>query len=67
MSLPDPSQWEVRDTRLGRACRGFCPHMARTREVMRDMGMDAEPPPHLADFLVAADEFIAACRAEGLL
>src|SRR5690606_25198951 len=68
MPLPEPNEWEVRNTRLGRACRDLYAHAGAWRdtvyasEVERGEIKDEATRRELA----ALDEFIAACEAEGL-
>lgn len=65
-SLPNPTEWEVTDTRLKAACRKLLPHVTEFRQALIDS--EGEHGVYGAkstrEELAAYDEFIAACREE---
>lgn len=68
MPLPESHEWEVRNTRLGKACRALYPYAEAWRDTV--LALEAEPDgripsPDAASEVRVLDEFLAACREVG--
>lgn len=64
MPLPESHEWEVRNTRLGEACRKLLPF---ARDRITDLAAkETVAGTQWSDEVRALGAFIAACRTEGL-
>lgn len=66
MTIPEPTEWEVTDTRVKAACRKLYAHATELLDQIVEGMPPGYYPPRNTDTVSALQEFIAACREEGL-